>query len=90
MAYHRADTLFVKSFDYLEGATYPDLGCNFESFTNEEMLEVEALGPLVTLAPDAATEHTEHWNLIDNVVSPPMADEEIGAWIAPLLRRVGI
>ena len=31
-------------------ATYPDLGCNFETFTNEEILEIESLGPLVTLA----------------------------------------
>ena len=42
-------SLFVKTIEFRDGATYPDFGCNFETFTNEEMLEVEALGPLVRL-----------------------------------------
>jgi len=75
IGYHRAGCFFVKSFDYPEGALYPDLGCNFETFTNEEMLEVEALGPLVTLAPGEVTSHTEHWTLVD---------------AAPLLKQAGI
>ncbi len=89
VAYHRADTLFVKSFDYLEGANYPDNGCNFETFTNQEMLEVESLGPLVSLAPGATTEHAEHWQLLAGKGEPPPQDEKIGEWIAPFLRKAG-
>lgn len=89
VAYHRANTLFVKSFVYLEGAIYPDHGCNFETFTNQEMLEVESLGPLVSLAPGAATEHAEHWQLFDAAGEPPSQDEKIGEWIAPFLRKAG-
>ena len=33
-------TFFVKYFDFLPEAVYPDFGCNFETFSNEEMLEV--------------------------------------------------
>jgi hypothetical protein len=56
-------TLFVKRFPYEKGKPYPDQGCNFETFTNPDMLEVESLGPLVRLEPGAAVELTEHWEL---------------------------
>lgn len=87
IAYHRGESLFVKTIDYERGATYPDFGCNFETFTNKEMLEVEALGPLVDLAPGESTEHTEHWELFEGVNAPPESDQEIASWIAPWLAR---
>ena len=88
VAYHRDDSLFLKTIEYREDATYPDMGCNFETFSNEEMLEVEALGPLVELAPGASTAHTEEWQVFEGVGQPPLHDEEaIAAWIEPWLRR---
>ncbi len=88
IAYHRGDSLFLKTIEFDKAATYPDLGCNFETFTNEEMLEVEALGPLVKLAPGESTGHTEEWQLFDNVAAPPDLDEDaIADWIAPHLAR---
>ena len=90
IAYHREDSLFLKTIDYREGATYPDYGCNFETFTNEEMLEIEALGPLTEVAPGEATEHVERWDLFEGVSTPPRRDEEAMAWwIAPWLERAG-
>lgn len=68
VAYHNGDSLFLKTIEHLDGATYPDMGCNFETFTNEEMLEVEALGPLVELALGASNAHTEQWHLFEGVV----------------------
>jgi hypothetical protein len=62
-AYLNQGTLFVKKFGYQPGAAYPDGGCNFETFTNEDMLEMESLGPLVTLAPGQSVEHQERWAL---------------------------
>ncbi|HEV3164161.1 MAG TPA: hypothetical protein VGZ22_09025, partial [Isosphaeraceae bacterium] len=64
IGYFDAGTLFVKRFEYQEGKPYPDGGCNFETFTNEDMLEMESLGPVVRLAPGEAVEHTERWELI--------------------------
>ena len=88
IAYHSYDSLFLKTIEVIEGATYPDFGCNFETFANEEMLEVEALGPLVELAPGASTQHTEQWDLFAGVSVPPRRDEEaIAWWIAPWLER---
>ena len=83
IAYHQGDSLFIKTIEFREDAVYPDLGCNFETFTNEEMLEVEALGPLVELAPGASTSHTERWDLFNGVAPPPADDEDaLAEWIA--------
>jgi len=73
VGYLNQGTLFVKRFDYQEGKPYPDNGCNFETFTNEDMLEIESLGPLVKLAPGEKVEHTERWSLVGNV--PECKDE---------------
>jgi len=73
VGYLNGGTLFVKRFEYHSDKSYPDQGCNFETFTNEEMLEVESLGPLVRLAPGQAVEHTERWELFASV--GPVTDE---------------
>jgi len=67
VAYSLGDVLFVKTFQYRDGATYPDLGCTVEVFTNADMLEVETLGPLTLLQPGQMLEHTEHWFLFKGV-----------------------
>jgi hypothetical protein len=91
IAYHRGDSLFVKTIDYREGATYPDFACNFETFTNEEMLEVESLGPLVELAPGESIEHAEQWHLFDRVEAPPTENEDaLASWITPWLKRARV
>ena len=63
IGYLLGDQLFVKTFVLRQDATYPDGGCNFETFTNPDMLEIESLGPLVTLQPGESTSHGETWHL---------------------------
>jgi hypothetical protein len=70
VAYARGGRLFVKTFDSVPGARYPDLNCSAEIFTNADILEAETLGPLVSLQPGAAVEHVEHWFLFDGVPVP--------------------
>lgn len=83
-AYLLNGTLMVKYFDYEPCALYPDFGCNFETFTNEDMLEVESLGPLTVLEPGDMVEHVETWKLFANV--PAITDEaSIDAIIRPLV-----
>lgn len=67
VGYLNAGTLFVKRFDFQEGKHYPDLGVNYETFSNQSMVEMESLGPLARLAPGEAVEHTERWELIAGV-----------------------
>lgn len=64
LAYALNGCLFVKRHTAIEGATYPDYGCNAETFTNADMLEVETVGPLTRLtAEGGAVEHEERWSL---------------------------
>ncbi len=67
VGYLNDGTLFVKRFPYKKGATYPDRGCNYETFTNADMLELETLGPLRTLKPKQTVTLTETWQLFDKV-----------------------
>jgi len=84
VGYLRSGLLFVKRFDRQPDQHYPDLGSNFETFTNEDMLEVESLGPLAKLEPGSAVEHREVWELHKNV--PAVTDEAgIDKSVAPLV-----
>ncbi|MGC9399550.1 MAG: hypothetical protein ACP5HM_10490 [Anaerolineae bacterium] len=83
-AYARAGHLFVKTFEVVEEASYPDLGVNVETFTNAEMLELETLAPLVDLAPGTEATYVERWHLFDGVPAPT-SDEDVAAQILPLL-----
>ena len=54
---------FVKTYGWNPAAVYPDGGCNFETFTNAKMLELESLGPLTRLRYGESIEHRENWEL---------------------------
>jgi hypothetical protein len=63
LAYWRDGILFRKSFDFQPGPSYPDGGCNAESYCNDRFVELESLGPLVTLAPAGEASLTETWEM---------------------------
>jgi hypothetical protein len=67
VGYLNSGTLFVKRFGYKEGAKYPDDGCNYETFSNEQFLEMESLGPVTTLKPGEKVELVENWDLVGGV-----------------------
>lgn len=75
-AYALSGEVFVKRFTHNPDAAYPDFGCNFETFTRHDMLEVESLGPLCRLAPGESVEHLETWYLHRG--SLPTEDDELG------------
>jgi hypothetical protein len=86
VAYWNDGTLFVKRFEYDENKPYPDNGCNFETFTNEDMLEIESLGPVMTLAPGESVEWTETWELA-NGVSTFQGEAGIDLNVLPRIKR---
>jgi hypothetical protein len=91
IAYVVGDSVFLKTFEFLEGEPYPDGGCNFETFTNSEMLEIESLSPLRTLAPGEEITHTEYWSVLPVDAEIIIESEEaLGEWIAPFLERSGL
>jgi len=84
-AYYRDGQVFLKRFAFDPAAAYPDFGCNVECYTRGDMLEVESLGPLTKLAPDASVEHLERWHLCKAQFGE--SDHEIEAELAPLLSQ---
>jgi len=91
VAYVIGESVFLKTFEFLEGATYPDGGCNFETFSDSSMLEIESLSPLRTLAPGEEITHIEHWSLLPVDTEILIESEEaLSEWIAPFLSRSGL
>jgi hypothetical protein len=86
-AYARNGNLFVKTFTHVAGATYPDWGCTTETFTWASMLELETLGPLVQLRPNASIEHVEDWYLFKDVPTPAN-DADVNTHILPKMQSI--
>ena len=63
VAYLQECRLFVKQIHHNCTASYPDLGSSAEIFTNEQILEIETLGPMSRIEPGQAVEHVETWHL---------------------------
>ena len=90
-AYLNGETLFVKRFEVIPGAVYPDFGCNYETFSRHDLLEMETLGPLKTLQSGEAVEHVEEWFLAGDVTQPAsLHEQDLGDWIEPILERLGV
>jgi hypothetical protein len=70
--------LFVKTVPNSKSAVYPDGGCNFECYTDSNVLELETLSPLGNLAPGDSVTHTEHWAFfpVDKGAIENMSDEK--------------
>lgn len=81
-AHARANHLFVKRVAFDATATYPDLGCSIETFTNREMLELETLGALTRVVPGMTIEHVETWELFRDVPMPKN-DADVNQFVLP-------
>jgi len=68
--------------------TYADFGCSFETFTNNEFLEIETLGPLTKVAPGQFVDNVERWALFRNVKPEAMTDEQLNRVLLPLVQSV--
>ena len=87
--YLRDKTLFIKRFPYVECASYPDYGCNFETYTDGDFMEVETLGPLTKLDPGESATHVEHWYLFKDV-DAGMTEDSLDNAIAPLVAKTAV
>ena len=85
VAYINNGAAFVKRFGFAEGRDYPDNGCNFETYTNNHMLECETLGTLSIVKPGESVSHKEEWNIIRNV-SENGFDDSFGEKIAQIIK----
>jgi hypothetical protein len=76
-AYFNDGNVFIKRYNHIPGAKYPDHGVSLETFAIDFMLEIESLSPLVMLQPDDVVHHVEEWELIENVVTPANDEDEL-------------
>ncbi len=84
LAYWREGHLFVKRYTPVPDAVYPDFGSVVELFTDDQILELETLGPLVSPDPGESVEHREIWSLQAEV--PPIHTEaDVLAHVLPLV-----
>jgi len=80
IAYWLDGVLFVKRYDPHPGATFPDGGCNTETYCNDQFVELETLGPLGRLEPGKSFVHTETWEFYDSLDQsfiPPVLRERL-------------
>jgi len=90
VGYLRGEDLFLKEVQYDPSAVYPDGGCNFETFTNSEMIEIETLGRLTLLGAGESTSHEERWYLSSGLVPVELNSEDaIADWIGPHVAEAG-
>lgn len=88
-AYILNNEVFVKRSSSDPTKTYPDFGCSFETFTNNDFLEMETLGPLTKVLPGNTVEQVEHWSLYRNVALNDWTDEELDRVLLPRIRTAG-
>jgi hypothetical protein len=62
-AYQFKDLQFIKQFDFIKNAVYPDMNSNTELYTAGDFIEIESLAPLHKVEPNESTEHVERWKL---------------------------
>ena len=86
-AYLLESDLFIKRTTAQEAPRHPDFGCSYETFTNDQFLEMETLGELSNVRPGGSIEHTEHWSLHKNVKIPALTDADMDRALGPLLKR---
>jgi hypothetical protein len=78
--------LFLKRYDATgEPSAHPDFGCTYETFTNDEILELETLGPLISLSPGQTVSHTERWSAHRPVTIQKWTDEELDRVLGPIV-----
>ena len=85
LAYAVDDSLFVKQTAYQPQADYFDFGSSSECYCGPAFIELETLGPKVTLEPGEATTHRETWALYGDV---QVAAEETA--VAALAAELGL
>jgi hypothetical protein len=84
-AYALNGQLFIKRYSPVPSTHYPDFGCSFEMFTNNEFLEMETLGPITKVPAGGEVEHSERWSIHRNVQLKAITDAEIDRAVLPLL-----
>jgi hypothetical protein len=86
VAYVLNGEMFLKQTQADAALPYPDFGCSFETFTNNEFLEIETLSPLTKVPPNGSVSHVENWSLHRGIHMGNFTETELDSVLQPLLR----
>lgn len=86
-AYVRDNTAFIKLFQYIKDGDYTDFDSNLESWTNQDFLELETLGPLQKVDLEESITLDETWFLAANIPSPNN-DADVNKNLLPVVNRL--
>ena len=79
--------LIVKKYEFHEDKIYPDNNCAYETYTNEDFIEMETLSPLTNIQPGDFAEQTEYWYLFDNI-EVKIDDDYVKQTIQPIVDKL--
>ncbi len=85
IAYQNFNSVFVKYCAATPAKNYPDMGANFEVFTNSEIMELESLSPIKKINPGESIVHNELW-LLKNNIPDLVKDEDVQIFLGNLER----
>ena len=63
------------------------MGCSYETFASDGMLELETLGPMTEVEPGGWLEHTERWSLFRDINITEWSDQTLDSVFVPLLEN---
>lgn len=73
--YAYKDVLLCKCFAVNPEPTYPDFGCNVETYSGDLFVELETLGPLTRLEPGQSVSLEETWELYSGIGTVKTIDD---------------
>lgn len=85
-AYWQEAGTFVKFSQVKPGVTYPDMGCCFETYNCDWMVEMETLGPEVEIPLGGSAEHVEYWGVLKGLQRPD-TDEVYASKFRPVIEH---
>lgn len=85
-AYFNFGQVFFKTFERVVDGDFPDNGCSYETYTNDVMLEMEALGEFVLLEPDCSVSLAEQWFIYEADEAPSNDEAAIDKVISKYLK----
>jgi hypothetical protein len=88
--YFNHNSCFVKKFQHVQDARYPDFGCSWETYTADWGIELECLSPISTVKPGASLSLREEWYLIENIVRPETDEASIDSALESIAEKAGI
>jgi hypothetical protein len=90
MAYINNRCCFVKKFERVRGAQYPDMGSSSQTHSAGWGIDIESLSPLQLVQPGKTISHDEEWFVFDCPKRPSIDEDEIAGVLEPFARRAGL